>query len=183
MTRIATSLIGVLLVAAPAFASPAPADANFAAFTQVCADTHADYPAVVAAADAQGWRPAQVNGDTLPGVTVTDTLARDKNAGGAALALYAWQGAKGAIHVSECKVRVGKAKSADMQTAAQAWLGFAPQQATAKKATFEFTDDGGAHKALTAADRDTAAAGAGMQILTVTGDQDGVILDILKIKK
>jgi hypothetical protein len=182
VTRIGISLIGVLLAAAaPAFA--APADSNFAAFVQICADTQADYPAVVAAADAQGWRPAQVNADTLPGVTVTDTLARDKNAGGATLALYAWQGAKGAVHVSECKVRIGKAKSADMQTAAQTWLGFAPQQATAKKATFEFTDDGGAHKALTTADREAAAAGAGMQILTVTGDQDGVILDILKIKK
>ena len=74
MNWIGTSLVGVLLTAAPAFAASAPADANFAAFVQVCADTHADYPAVVAAADAQGWKAAQVNGDTLPGVTVTDTL-------------------------------------------------------------------------------------------------------------
>ena len=50
-------------------------------------------------------------------------------------------------------------------------------------ATFLFTDQGGTHKALTQADQDDAAAGAGMQILTVSADQDGAILGILKIKK
>jgi hypothetical protein len=176
-----------LAVALAAFATPALAapDAaqSFAAFTKVCGDSHADYPAVLAAAEAGGWKTTQVKAEPFPGVTVADSLSRDSSAGGSALTLYAWRGAKGAIKISECKVRVAKANFTDIEGRAQAWLGFAPRAATAKKATFMFSDDGGAPKALTEADQEAAAAGPGMQILTVSGDQDGVVLGILKIKK
>lgn len=183
MNWIGSSLAAAFLAAAaPAFAAPGGAQ-SFAAFTKVCGDTHADYPAVVAAADAGGWRPTQVKADAFPGVTVAESLSRDTSAGGAALTLYAWRGAKGAIQIAECQVRIGKGKLAEMRAAAQAWLGFAPQDATAKKATFLFTDEGGAHKAVAQADRDTAAAGAGLQMMTVSGDPDGAIVSILKIKK
>ena len=184
MNWIGPSLAAALITApaAPAFAAPDSAKA-FAAVVQVCGDTHADYPAILAAADAGGWKTTQVKADAFPGVTVAESLSRDTSAGGSALTLYAWRGAKGAIQLSECKVRIGKGKFAEAQAAAQAWLGFAPQAATAKKATFLFTDQGGTHKALTQADQDAAAAGAGMQILTVSADQDGAILGILKIKK
>lgn len=183
MNRIGSFLAATLVAAAaPALAAPDSAQ-SFAAFTKVCGDTHADYPAVLAAADGDGWKTTQVKADPFPGATVAESLSRDTSAGGSALTLYAWRGAKGAIQLSECKVRIGKGKFADAQAAAQAWLGFAPQTATAKKATFLFTDEGGAHKALTQADQDAAAAGAGMQILTVSADQDGAVLGILKIKK
>lgn len=177
-TAIAASLLAA--VAAPALA--AGGQPAFDAFDTVCGATHADYPAVVAAADAHGWKATQVKADTLPGVSVTDSVSRDNSAGGAALTLFAWQGVKGKIHVSECKVRVGKGKFAEVQAMAQTWLGFAPQEATPKKATFMFTDDAGGHKALAAADRDAAAAAAGLQILTVSAGQDGAVLGILKIK-
>ena len=183
MNRIGPPLAAaVMAFAAPALAAPDNAQ-SFAAFTKVCGDTHADYPAVLAAADAGGWKTTQVKADPFPGVTVADSLSRDSSAGGSALTLYAWRGAKGAIQISECRVRVGKGKLADMQAAAQAWLGFAPRAATAKKATFMFSDEGGARKGLAEADQEAAAAGGGMQILTVSGDQDGAVLGILKIKK
>ena len=116
-------------------------------------------------------------------MTIAESLSRDQSAGGSALTLYAWRGAKGAIQVSECRVKIGKGAVADVLAAAQAWVGFAPQDATAKKATFLFTDEGGGHKALAEADRDAAAAGAGLQMMTVSADQDGAIVSILKIKK
>ena len=177
-TAIAASLLAA--VAAPALA--ASSQTAFDAFATVCGATHADYPAVVAAADAQRWKATQVKADTLPGVSVTESVSRDSSAGGAAVTLFAWHGAKGKINVSECKVRVGKGKFAEMQAMAQTWLGFAPQETTPKKATFTFTDEAGGHKALTAAYRDSAAAAAGLQILTVSAGQDGAVLGILKIK-
>jgi len=180
---IAPSLAGALLAgAAPALAAPDSAKA-FAAFVQVCGDTHADYPAVAAAADAGGWKTTQVKADAFPGVTVADSLSRDTSAGGAALTLQAWRGAKGAIQLSECEIQVGKGRFADLQAAAQAWAGFAPQDATARKATFLFTDEAGAHKSLAEADREGAAAGAGLQMLTVSANPDGALIGILKIKK
>ncbi|MGI9170307.1 MAG: hypothetical protein ACR2FH_09055 [Caulobacteraceae bacterium] len=175
-------IAALMAVAAPALAAPDSAKA-FAAFAQVCGDTHADYPAVLAVADAGAWRATQIKADPFPGVTVAQSLSRDSSAGGSALTLHAWRGAKGAIQISECKVRVGKAKLAEIRAAAQTWLGFAPQDATAKKATFMFTDEGGARKAVAQADRDAAAAGAGLQMMTVSGDSDGAIVAILKIKK
>lgn|GEM_PF-7121823 len=174
--------LALLAGAAPALAAPDSAKV-FAAFVQVCGDTHADYSAVAAAADAGGWKMTQVKADAFPGVAVADSLSRDTSAGGAALTLQAWRGAKGAIQISECKVQVSKGKLADLQAAAQAWAGFAPQDATAKKATFLFTDEAGAHKSLAEADREAAAAGAGLQMLTVSANPDGALIGILKIKK
>ncbi len=183
MNRIGPSLAAALVAfAAPAFAAPDSAKA-FAAVVQVCGDTHGDYSAISAAAEANGWKTTQVKADAFPGVTVAESLSRDTSAGGAALTLYAWRGAKGAIQIAECKVRIGKGKLAEMQAAAQAWVGFAPQDATARKVTFLFTDDGGARKAVAQADRDAAAGGAGLRMMTVSGDADGVIVSILKIKK
>jgi hypothetical protein len=182
--RIGIALTGALLVAAATPAASAAAEANFDAFAKVCADTHADYPAVVTAADAHGWKATQVTAATMDGVAVTDKLSRGANVGGAALTLFAWRGtAKGGVRVSACTVRVAKADFAGLQSAAQAWLGFAPQDATAKKATFRYTEADGAHHALASTEYDTAAAGAGMEILTISSDAQGTVADLLKIKK
>lgn len=186
MTRIRTSLIGVLLgfAAAPALAAPAPANVAFDAFAKVCADTHVDYPAVVAAADANGWKPSDVSSATMDGVQVTDKLSRGSKVGDTALTLFAWRGtAKGGVQVSACTVRVTKTDFAGLQAAAQAWLGFGPQDAPAKKAIFRYTEADGAHHALTSSEYDAAAAGAGMEILTISPDAKGTVLDLLKIKK
>ncbi len=184
MNRIAPLLAAAFVAAsaAPALAAP-DGDTAFAAFVQVCGETHADYSAVAAAADADGWRPTQVKADAFPGVVIADSLSRDSSAGLAALTLQAWHGAKGAIQVSECQVQIGKVRLAALQAVAQAWAGFAPQEATAKKATFLFTDDAGAHRALAEADREDAAAGAGLQMLTLSTNPDGTLVGILKIKK
>ncbi|MBA3810320.1 MAG: hypothetical protein H0X27_01510 [Caulobacteraceae bacterium] len=170
------------LLPAPAAAASDPAQ-TFAAFAAVCADTRVDYPAVAAAADAGKWKPTEVRAATMEGVAVTDKISRDAKAGGADLTLFAWRGMKGAIQVSACTVRVGRSKAADLRERAQAWAGFAPQDADAKKATFRFTDDAGARKPLAKADYDAAAAGAGMEILTISADGQDAILDLLKIKK
>ena len=184
MTRIGTSLIVALLAAPGTSAFAAPANANFDAFAQVCAETHADYPAVVAAADAHGWKPTEVTSDTMNGVEVTDKLSRASKVGGTALTLFAWHGtAKGGVQVSACTVRVAKADSAGVQSAAQTWLGFGAQDISPKKAVFRFTEADGAHHALASSEYDAAAAGAGMEILTVSTDPKGTVVDILKIKK
>jgi hypothetical protein len=186
VTRIGTFLIGALLgvCAAPVLAAPATGDAGFDAFAKVCAETHADYPAVVAAADAHGWKATEVTSDTMNGVAVTDKLSRASKVGGAALTLFAWRGAaKGGVQVSACTVRVTKADFAGVQGAAQGWLGFAPQDATPKKAVFRYTEADGAHHALASTEYDAAAAGTGMEILTVSSDAQGTVVDLLKIKK
>jgi hypothetical protein len=182
--RIGTALIGALLAAAAAPAFAASADASFDAFAQVCADTHADYPAVVAAADAHGWKATEVTAATMEGVAVTDKLSRGSIVEGARLTLFAWRGtAKGGVQVSACTVRVAKPDFADLQGAAQAWVGFAPQNAAAKKAVFRYTEADGGHHALADTEYDAAAAGAGMEILTISSDAQGTVADLLKIKK
>jgi hypothetical protein len=187
VTRIGTSLSGALLaVAAPALALAAPAsgDAGFDAFAQVCAETHADYPAIVAAADAHGWKATEVTAATMSGVAVTDKLSRGSKVGSVALTLFAWRGtAKGNVQVSACTVRFAKGDSAGVQSAAQAWLGFGAQDISPKKAVFRFTEADGAHHALASTEYDAAAAGTGMEILTVSSDAQGTVVDLLKIKK
>ena len=188
MTLVKTCLAAALgaIIAAPAVAGGPPGPAGgqaFDAFAQVCADTHADYPAMTAAADAGGWKATEVRAGTMEGVAVSDKISRDKSMGGATLTLFAWRGLKGAIQISACTVRVSKGRFDDLRGVAQAWLGFAPQEGAEKKATFRFTDAAGAHKPLAKTEYEDAAAGAGMEILTVSADGQDTILDLLKIKK
>lgn len=189
MNRIALLLAAGLLAPAPAAlaASSAPGasgDAWFDAFTQVCGDTHADYAAVVAAAQAGGWTAAEVSSAPMDKVTVAETLSRATKVDGVALTLSAWHGAtKSGVTVTGCTVRVSKADVAGAGTAAQAWLGFAPQVADAHKTAFHFTEADGARKAVDASQNEAAAGGAGLQMLTISGDAKGTVLDLLKIKK
>jgi hypothetical protein len=170
--------------AAAAAAQAAPASATFEAFAAVCAAPAADLGAVTAAADAQGWTASNVTPEAnMPGVTIGGHLTRTHSANKVDLTLSAWQGLKGAVKVSDCTVRGGKDQYAAAVGAAKAWLAFAPQEDTAKKAIFRFTDNAGTHKALTSGEFDAAAAGAGLEILTVAGDQDGAVVDLMVIKK
>lgn len=156
----------------------------FAAFAAVCAGPAADFDAVRKAADGGGWTGSKVKSDpNMPGVTIADQLTRATNANNVGLVLSAWHGTKGAVRISDCTVHVAKADFTALSGEASAWLAFPAQDSTPKKTTYRFTDSAGAHKALTNADFDAAAGGAGLEILTVTSDSSGAILDLMMIKK
>ena len=180
----ATVLLGAAMAAGPP-ALAATTDSPFAAFAAVCGDTRADYTAVAASADAHGWRKTEVTGvAAMPGVTVSEKISRAAKAGDAPMTLSAWKGTtKAGVQVSACTVRVTKPVFADLQSGAQAWTGFAAQESAPKKAVYRFADGPDGRKALAAADYDAAAAGAGMEILTVSSDSRGAVVDLLKIKK
>jgi len=180
-----TALVASLAAAALAVPARAAADPTFNAFATVCGDTRADFAAVAAAADAQGWRRSDVVAESsMPGVAVAERLSRELKAGDTSLTLSAWRGAtKSGVQLSACTVRVAKPDFAGLHDAAQAWTGFAPQDDAATKAIFRFTDTASAHKALVSGEYDAAAAGTGMEILTVSGDNHGAVVDLLKIKK
>lgn len=159
-------------------------NAQFDAFVQVCATPAADIAAVKAAAAAKGWGASDVAVDSsMAGVDVTDRLSKSLTSDKVGLVLSAWAGTKGAIRISDCAIHIQKAEFSDVRSAAGAWLAIDPQAADAKKATWRFTGAAGAHKALTPADFDAAAAAAGLEILTVSGDESGTVLDLMVIRK
>jgi len=168
-----------------AIASPACADPVFAAFTKVCADTRADFSAVTAAANANGWKKSDSAGDTtMEGVDVSDRLTRASKIGDSEVTLFAWRGmTRKGVQVSACTMHVAKSAFAEVQQDAAAWTGFAAQDAGPTNALYRFSDAPEGRHALAKSDYDTAAAGPGMEILTVSTDGHGAILDLLKIKK
>jgi hypothetical protein len=98
--------------------------------------------------------------------------------------LSAWHGTtKAGVRISDCTVHVQKAAFPEVKEAAGAWLAFPAQEDTPKRAIYRFTDAAGARRPLTSAEFDAAAAAAGLQILTVSGDADGTVLDLMMIKK
>ena len=183
MNLIKTSLMAVAMaaMAAPAFAADADV---FDAFRQVCGDTAADYPAVVTAAETSGWKAADLLADPMKGVTITDKTTRTKGVGDTGLSLFAWRGtAKDNVKVSACTIRMDKATMAGLEAAARTWAGFDPQSPDAAKNVFQFTQNATGRVAVAAGGFDAAAAGAGMEILTVKADSKGGTLDLLTIKK
>lgn len=173
-----------LSVCIPAAVAAAPNPA-FDAFATVCGAPAGDFVAVRAAADAHAWGSAEPTTDSaMPGVTIGERLSRGSTAGNVGLVLSAWQGvtAKG-VKVTACTVHVAKSDFGALRTAATAWLAFAPADITERKVVYRFTDKDSAHHALAAAEYDAAAAAAGLEILTVSGDANGTLLDLLVIKK
>jgi hypothetical protein len=172
-----------ILGSAPAWAEGA--SPVFDAFATVCAVPAAEFTSVKAAADAQRWGPTDAKADaSMAGVTVADTLTRASNVAKTGLVLSAWHGTtKSGVKIGDCAVHVQKAELAAMKDAAGAWLTFPAQDDSPKRAIYRFTEAAGAHHPLTSADFDAAAAGAGLQILTVSGDADGTVLDLMVIKK
>jgi hypothetical protein len=155
----------------------------FGAFEAVCLTPNADFAGVKAAASA--WRDTEVTGDSvLPGVTASDRLSKATKAGGVPVTLFAWTGTtKSGVHVSGCTVRVSKSDFDEFQSAAATYVGFAAQDAAPRKVTFRYTPAAAKPTAIDKSGFDAAAAGEGMDILTVTGDIHGAVLDLLKIKK
>ena len=149
----------------------------------MCLTPNADFQAVKAAAVT--WRDTEVTGaSTLSGVTVSDKISKASKIGGVPLTLFAWTGTtKAGVHVSGCTVRVSKPDFDELQAATATYAGFAAQDSAPKRSAFRYTP---AAAKLTPIDKsgfDAAAAGEGMDILTVTGDLHGAVLDLLKIKK
>lgn len=183
------SALAVILSAAAIVCSvPASAEGTrpiFDTFAKVCAAPAADFASVRAAADAQRWGPTDVKADaSMAGVTVADTLTRASTVEKTGLVLSAWHGVtKSGVKIGDCTVHVQKADFAGMKDAAGAWLAFAPQEDSPKRAIYRFTEAAGARHPLTQAEFDTAAAAAGLEILTVSGDADGTVLDLMVIKK
>ena len=175
-----TTLAIALAATVPSLAAAAPA---FDAFRQICGDTRADYPAVVKAVDAGGWAATDVKATTMEGVVVSDQVSRSKTVGGDKLVLLAWTGLKGAVKITACTVRAPNSKTDEIKAAVQSWAGFAPQVSDPKRITFRFADEAGARRALTQADYDAAAAGPGLEMLTVSNDGTDTIIDLLNIKK
>jgi len=175
----ATAALG----SAPAWA--AGASPFFDAFANVCAVPAADFAAVKSAAETQRWGPTDTKADaSMAGVTVADTLALASSVGKTGLVLSAWHGTtKTGVKISDCTVHVQKSDFPAVKEAAVAWLAFPAQEDSPKRAIYRFTDTVGAHHPLTPGEFDAAAAGAGLQILTVSGDADGTVLDLMMIKK
>jgi hypothetical protein len=174
--------VTTLAVSSPA-AAQAPGSA-FAVFTAVCAEPAADFDAVRKAADGHGWTSSDVKADpNMPGVTIADQLTRATNADKVPLVLSAWRGTKGAVKISDCTVHISKSDFAALSGQVASWLAFPAQDSTPKRSTYRFTEAAGSHKALTPAEFDTAAAGAGLEILTVSSDTNGAVLDLMMIKK
>jgi hypothetical protein len=170
----------VVLGSAAAWADPV-----FDAFANVCGAPAADFAAVKAAADAQHWGPTDAKADaSMPGVTVSDELTRASTVAKTGLVLSAWHGTtKTGVKIGDCTVHVQKANLAALKGAAGTWLAFPAQEDSAKHAVYRFTEAAGAHHALTSAEFDAAAAATGLEILTVSGDANGTVLDLMMIKK
>ena len=175
-----TILAGALAATSPSLAFAAPA---FDAFRQICGDTRADFPAVVKALDANGWATTDVKATTMEGVAVSEQVSRSKVVAGDKLVALAWTGLKGTVKITACTVRSPNSQTEEIKTAVQAWAGFAPQVAEAKRTSFHFADESGVRRALTQADYDAAAAGPGLEMLTVSNDGTDTIIDLLNIKK
>lgn len=156
----------------------------FDAFRAVCVTPAVDFVAVRAAADAHGWGATDTTADaSMPGVVVADQLTRATSVDKTGLVLSAWHGAKGPVKISDCTVHVAKANFPALSGDVAHWLTFPAADTSAKRVTYRFTTDGDHLKPLTPADFDAAAGAAGLQILTVSGDQNGAVLDLMMIKK
>ncbi len=149
----------------------------------MCLTPNADILAVKAAASS--WRDTEVTGaSTFPNATVTEKLSKASKVGGVPVTLFAWTGTlKSGVHVSGCTVRVSIPDFAVIKVAAADFTGFAAQDSDAKKAVFRYTPSAAKPTAIDRTGFDAAAAGEGIDILTITNDVHGAVIDLLKIKK
>lgn len=184
LIRTALAAAALAAIASPVLASDA--DNTFNAFRQVCGDTRADYASSLAAAGQNGWRNTDVMGNSMPNVTVVEKAARTKSLGDASLMLSLTHGTATkdpTVNVYTCTLQTDRGGYPMLKAAVQAWLGFDPATTSESVTTYRFTEEGGKLRAADASEFNTAAAGTGMQILTVKRDGNDAILDYVKIKK
>ena len=182
-TQYAAAMGAVAVVVSAASAQAASDATPFGAFEAVCLTPNADFQAVKPAAIT--WRDTEVTGaSTFPNATVTDKLSKASKVGGIPVTLFAWTGTlKSGVHVSGCTVRVSKPDFDEIKVAAATYTGFAPQDSDPKKVVFRYTPASARPTAIDKTGFDAAAAGEGIDILTITGDVHGAVFDLLKIKK
>ena len=184
LTNTCLAVAALAAIAAPASASQA--DDTFKAFRQVCGDTRADYAAASAAAAQNGWKATDVMGNAMPGVTLVEKAGRSRSVGDAALVVSMTHGTAAkdpTVNVYTCTLQTDRGGYPELKGQAQTWLGFAPAASTDTLTTFRFTEENGKLRAAADSDFNAAAAGTGMQILTVKRDGASAILDYVKIRK
>lgn len=183
ISSVCGAILGVATISATSSTNAANDATPFGAFEAVCLTPNADFPAVKAAAST--WRDTEVAGaSTFPNATVTDKLSKATKVGGIPVTLFAWTGTlKSGVHVSGCTVRVSKPDFDEIKAAATTYSGFAAQDSDPKKVVFRYTPAAAKPTAIDKTAFDAAAAGEGINILTITGDVHGAVLDLLKIKK
>ena len=163
---------------------PSPRRRFFDAFKQACGDTNADFAAVEAASNGEGWTASDVTAPPMGGVTFTDQRSRTKLAGGDEITLIAAQGHTGnGIHVSVCTVYAPPGGLAELRSRAAGWLGFPPHDSSDQNTSFHFSNTGGKLAGVADSDTDAAAAGPGLDVLTSKLDSGKAFLDLIKIKK
>jgi hypothetical protein len=180
--------VAAAVLAFPLSALAADADPALDAFRTLCADTGADFPAVVKAAAADGWTDAEVMADDLPGVSVTDKAARSKGKGTDEITLRATRGLRtvktGDITVSTCTVR-GDNSPPGLLDRVQAWLNMAAMSTDkdSGKASYLLTYDGKTRTVLAQADIDAAVGKGGAHLLKFKQDGTSEILDYERFSK
>ncbi|MFI4934424.1 MAG: hypothetical protein ACHP7N_07385 [Caulobacterales bacterium] len=175
-------------LALPITASAATAgdDAALSAFQTICADTTADFPAVLKAADAAGFTEANLIADADPTLTVTDKDGREKSVGGATLRMLAIRGTKtspgGQLTLSTCKISTDKADNG-LLAKAQSWLGIPTDSSDKGMASYLVTVNGGARTPLTHAQIGASLSAGGAHILKFQEDAASASLVYQKFTK
>lgn len=173
----------LIVLAGLAFAGASRAEETSATaqFDRICLAPRAEFAAAKTA--SANWRFAEAKADTMAGVKVQESVMRRGQGSGSGLLLFAWIGAaKGGEKVQTCTVRVEepdyKALRADLLTR----IGIKPAISEGKRLVFHFSDHAGVRAALKDDALNRAAAGPdGLEILTLGLDDNGVVLDLVRI--
>ena len=154
------------------------------AFNHLCIDHHADTAAVMATADAEGWKPApeSTTGDpdfrkSVEMLTPENLQARTLVADGKALVVMAGQGTlpiaqDEKLKVNFCAVGVDAMPADAVKADMRGQLGFAPVQSDPDTDLYAFTETNGQRAPFQATDSDAAkkAGEAGhLSLIVVVG--------------
>ena len=163
-------------------ASAATADAAFDAFQSICWGTSDDYVAVLKTATSAGWTDTAVTGGDEEGVSITDKAAKEKALdGGGRLTLLVTRGLRhmtsGDLKVTTCKLSYSK-PDPGLISAAQSWIGGAPDGGDATLAIYYVGLSSGAPNHVGKAGMGAALSGGGLSILKFQQDADaGILVD------
>jgi hypothetical protein len=178
----------ILLMAAAAAALSLPAaaiaqgagDPAFDAFRSICWNASGDYVAAVKAADASGWREADVQTDNDAAVSITDKAAREKALGGGGdLTLLVTRGLRhtsgGDIKVATCKISMNKPDK-DLVGDGRSWIGAAPDSGDPTLAVYYVKLSSGSPVHLSQGELNAALGAGGFGILKFQQDPNASIL-------
>ena len=180
------AIVGLSLAALAGPASAGASEAAFQSFRAICGATAAEFPDVVKAADAAGWKPDSKDVTSMDGVQVSEKLSRKKASADGAFELTASHGVApkfGNAGVSICTVVSDKAEYGSVLSQIQGWLGVAPHDTAATKTGFHYTMNGAAFAPVPDGGFDAAATGGGMMLLTVHNSGGKTTVDLIKLKK